>query len=130
MIEIISPEQPTFVPAQSRPWKASIKVDNDYWNRFDYPQFEYECDWIFILNNKPYEEYLITNGFYDEQTNGKTCGFTSPFIKEAGELKAQVTLNIFDSENLFDADGNYLEEEKTLIDSITATREYTVQPYQ
>lgn len=79
-VEIVSPEEETFIPSQARMYKAV--VTNFPKNAFG------ECEWLFYLNQYDQEE------LYQQQTTrvtqGSSCAFTSTFIKSRGELRVEV----------------------------------------
>lgn len=109
-IEIVSPEEETFIPRQARMWNAKISNFTDNITRIS------SCDWKFYLNENN-EEAL-----YKEQetrvvlSKGKenSCGFTSTFIESRGELRAEVILNVKDIQ------GN-------IIETVKAERKFRVQ---
>lgn len=85
-IEIISPEGEDFLQGQARFYKAEIS---------NFPENAMgKCYWKFYLNE--YEEEVL----YEEMTTGvspgssnmdqASCGFTSSFIENKGELRIEV----------------------------------------
>lgn len=82
-VEIISPEEKSFLPGQARYYKAEIT---------NFPKnASGRCEWKFFLNENN-EEIL-----YEEmETNiaRESCGFTSTFIKNVGKLRVEVTVLI------------------------------------
>ena len=93
-VEIVSPEEESFIPRQARMWQAKVNnFESDYGNLGT-------CEWKFYLNENN-DEVL-----YKEQeikivlsTGGdNTCGFTSTFIESRGKLRAEVTVLVKDAQ--------------------------------
>ena len=90
---IISPEEDTFMPGQARLWRAEFaNIESD-------DSFPVECIWKFYLNQNNeevlYKEQETRSGVSKSSPN--VCGFTSTFIESRGELRAEVTAEVINS---------------------------------
>ena len=84
-IEIISPEGDSFVMSQARMYKAKVSNLGNY---------KGVCYWKFYLNQ--YDEEELYREQETQVTGDDTCGFTSTFIDNRGELRVEVTLETQD----------------------------------
>jgi hypothetical protein len=108
-VEIISPEEESFMPRQARYYQAQVLgLENGS---------SCSCDFKFYLNENN-EEYL-----YKEMADracarrasveGRVCGFTTTFIDKIGELRVQVDVEV--------------EKQDEIVQTATANRMYIVK---
>ncbi|MDZ7611721.1 MAG: hypothetical protein U5L10_03075 [Candidatus Moranbacteria bacterium] len=109
-LEIVSPEEKSFMPRQARLWRAEFSgIDSK-------DSFRVECQWKFYLNENN-EEVLHQEKEISSSTSKespKACGFTSTFIEKTGKLRVSLEAKIKNFS------GEILEEYE-------AEREYVVQ---
>jgi hypothetical protein len=113
-VEIISPEEKSFMPSQARHYRAEIKGLKTGSSCY--------CDWKFYLNEN--NEEVLYREMDDRQCtsvgenqNGEdrlyVCGFTTTFIDKIGELRVEVEVEV-------EKQGEIVETEK-------AYKKYIVQ---
>lgn len=83
-VEIVSPTEKKFAPSQARMYKAEV-------DGVEYG-FRSYCHWKFYLNEDEDDEEEL----YEEKDG--TCHFTSTFIKDQGELRVHVDVEVKNSE--------------------------------
>ena len=113
-VEIVSPEEKSFMPSQARHYRAEIKGLKTGSSCY--------CDWKFYLNENN-EEVLYKEMDdrqctpVEENQNGEdrlyVCGFTTTFIDKIGELRVEVEVEV-------EKQGEIVENEKV-------DREYVVK---
>lgn len=105
-VEIVSPEEETFLQGQARMYSAKIT------NLTRTMSKSYVCNWKFYLNQYSeetlYEEKEIAAG-------SDRCAFTSTFIEDRGNLRVVVELIISDYNT------------KEVLETYTAERNYIVK---
>ena len=80
-VEITSPKGDSFVMSQARMYEASVS---------NLGSNKGTCYWKFYLNQ--YDEEELYREQETQVTGDDTCGFTSSFIDNRGELRVEVTL--------------------------------------
>lgn len=89
-VEIISPEEDTFVMSQARMWEGKIiGYEED-------KALKAVCTWSFYLNEYNEEVLYKTqeNWGYISKNDTEICGFTSTFIDRRGELRVVLDVEV------------------------------------
>lgn len=116
VVEIISPEEKSFMPSQARHYRAEIEGLKT--------GSQCSCDWKFYLNENNeevlYQEMLDRPCTPVGDENSQTvedkihvCGFTSTFIDKIGELRVEVEVEV--------------EKQDEIVEQASAEKIYTVQ---
>ena len=104
-LEIVSPEEPTFMANQARKWEGELKdIESDR-------SFKTVCKWEFFLNGNAYESREDSTPVSKKYPD--ICTFVSTFIEDKGELRVKLTVDI---QNAYDE----------VLDTYTAERNYSV----
>lgn len=108
-LEIISPEEETFIPRQARMYNALISGNGKYATTAN-------CHWDFYLNENNQETLYkqMDNTAIVSGESKEICGFTSTFIESRGELRVVLTVTIYNAVN-------------PNLETISAERKYIVQ---
>lgn len=106
-VEIVSPEEESFIPSQARFYKAI--VNNTY------KESKASCHWKFYMTEVTGDEYLYKEMF-GQAGKGDTnwCGFTSTFIDKVGVLRVELTV---ESKHFYNDE---------IYDTVTVEKEYKV----
>lgn len=108
-IAITSPEGTEFYKGQARMWSLDIQGFNPG------PGASKVCHWTFYLDGVKYRE----------MPDNKSCAFTSTFIEQKGSLRVDVRIDFLQGRSVFE-DGKFVEYVQDVVESLNASREYTV----
>lgn len=104
-VEIVSPEEPTFMANQARKWEGEVKdIESDN-------SFTAVCKWEFFLNGNAYQSREDSTPVSKKYPD--ICTFVSTFIEDRGELRVKLTVDI-------------QNKQEELLDTYTAERNYSV----
>lgn len=118
-----SPTEKIFHVNQARNWSVEVegldkvgeRPENDVLAQLG-NGVQAQCHFVFYLDGVKYREHR----------ENKVCGFTSDFINKTGSLRAEVEVEIYKSEAVYDDNRNYLGTEKVVLDTINLSRNYRV----
>ncbi|OGF25042.1 hypothetical protein A2303_05465 [Candidatus Falkowbacteria bacterium RIFOXYB2_FULL_47_14] len=105
-VNFVSPTEGIFLVSQARMWKAEISGTESGETT--------KCYWSFYIDGALHKEMP------------GTCHFTSTFIDKPGSLRAEVKVEVLKNRVVYDENGNFVESVKDVVDTITASRDYSV----